>query len=185
MIRPPANPSLVIPQDEFKRVIRVLEDAILATDLAVYFRRRAETFSLISSGHLQWDGGEERHRSLLRGAMMTACDLAAITKPWKIQKQVARLVSAEFFYQGDLERSQLNLQPIDMMDREKMDKLPAMQVDFIDSICMPVYDAFAGLSESLLPLKRGCEANRVEWAALARQAEENQRKHAEEEKDKH
>jgi len=30
---------------------------------------------------------------------MTACDLGAITKPWQIQKQVARLVADEFFYQ--------------------------------------------------------------------------------------
>lgn len=171
-------------QDEFKRVISVLEDAILATDLAVYFRRRAETFELISDKRLLWDSRDERHRSLLRGAMMTACDLAAITKPWKIQKQVARLVSAEFFYQGDLERSELNLQPIDMMDRDKMDKLPAMQVDFIDAICMPVYDAFSGISESLLPLKRGCEANRVEWAALARQAEENKKNREQEQEGK-
>jgi len=35
------------PQDEFKRVVSVLEDAILATDLAVYFRRRKETFELL------------------------------------------------------------------------------------------------------------------------------------------
>jgi hypothetical protein len=30
---------------------------------------------------------------------MTACDLGAITKPWHIQKKVARLVADEFFYQ--------------------------------------------------------------------------------------
>ena len=59
---------------------------------------------------------------------MTACDLAAITKPWEIQKKVARLVSAEFFYQGDLERNKLHIEPIDMMNRDKMDALPAMQV---------------------------------------------------------
>lgn len=26
------------------------------------------------------------------------------------------------------------------MDREQVDKLPDLQVDFIDDICMPVYD---------------------------------------------
>ena len=44
--------------------------------------------------------------------MMTACDVAAITKPWEIQKEVAQLVAAEFFEQGDLERSQLQAEPI-------------------------------------------------------------------------
>ena len=44
--------------------------------------------------------------------MMTACDVAAITKPWKIQQEIAQLVTAEFFEQGDIERHQLGEQPI-------------------------------------------------------------------------
>ena len=43
---------------------------------------------------------------------MTACDVAAITKPWTIQQRVAELVASEFFEQGDLERNDLNLEPI-------------------------------------------------------------------------
>ena len=62
---------------------------------------------------------------------MTACDLGAITKPWPIQKRVALLVADEFFYQGDLEKEKLQVEPIDMMNREKKDKLPSMQVGFI------------------------------------------------------
>ena len=62
---------------------------------------------------------------------MTACDLGAITKPWPIQKRVALLVADEFFYQGDLEKEKLQVEPIDMMNREKKDKLPSMQVSLI------------------------------------------------------
>ncbi len=43
---------------------------------------------------------------------MTACDVAAISKPWEIQQKIARLVADEFFEQGDIERLQLNLEPI-------------------------------------------------------------------------
>lgn len=43
---------------------------------------------------------------------MTACDVAAITKPWTIQQRVAELVASEFFEQGDLERNDFNLEPI-------------------------------------------------------------------------
>ena len=63
---------------------------------------------------------------------MTACDVAAITKPWDIQQevcvcvcacvcggvscsdglQVAYLVASEFFEQGDRERRDLQLEPI-------------------------------------------------------------------------
>lgn len=44
--------------------------------------------------------------------MMTACDVAAITKPWEVQKKVAELVASEFFEQGDIEKEKLNLTPI-------------------------------------------------------------------------
>ena len=98
---------------------------------------------------------------------MTACDLGAITKPWPTQKRVALLVADEFFYQGDLEKRHLHVEPIDMMNREKKDRLPAMQVDFIDSICSPVYVAFAGLSDRLKPMLEGCQQNRLKWTALA------------------
>ena len=52
----------------------------------------------------------------------------AITKPWETQQKIATLVSDEFFYQGDLEKEELHIDPIPMMDREYKDKLPAMQV---------------------------------------------------------
>ena len=42
---------------------------------------------------------------------MTACDVAAITKPWAIQRRVANMVASEFFEQGDLERSNLQVEP--------------------------------------------------------------------------
>jgi dual 3',5'-cyclic-AMP and -GMP phosphodiesterase 11 len=71
---------------------------------------------------------------------MTVCDLSAITKPWEIEKRVADLVSSEFFEQGDMERQELNITPIDIMNREKEDQLPMMQVGFIDSICLPIYE---------------------------------------------
>ena len=44
--------------------------------------------------------------------MMTACDVAAITKPWEVQWKVAELVANEFFEQGDIERRELNITPI-------------------------------------------------------------------------
>lgn len=86
----------------------------------------------------QWSN--EENRSLLRAMSMTVCDLSAITKPWEIEKRVADLVSSEFFEQGDMERQELNITPIDIMNREKEDQLPQMQVGFIDSICLPIYE---------------------------------------------
>ncbi|CAD5123090.1 DgyrCDS11466 [Dimorphilus gyrociliatus] len=122
---------------EYRRVVKIIESAILSTDLALYFKKKNQFMELVNKGEQNW--GEPSKRDLLRGMMMTACDVAAITKPWEIQKEVALLVAGEFFEQGDLERSRLNLEPMAMMDRTKKDDLPKMQVGFIDSICLPLY----------------------------------------------
>jgi len=172
-------------QEEFKAVIRVLEESILATDLALYFKRRKETSVLLKQG-VNWQ--DEHDRSLFRGLMMTACDLGAITKPWPIQQKIAQLVSSEFFFQGDLEKTELHLEPIPMMDRGKQEKLPSMQVNFIDEICLPVYESLASASSHLSPLLQGCKENRTHWSRLADQGntaqeEQGEKEEQEEQKD--
>ncbi|CAG9827483.1 unnamed protein product [Diabrotica balteata] len=153
--------------EQHSRVIRVLEDAILATDLAVYFKKRVDFFKIASDG-LNWK--REDHKESVRGMLMTVCDLAAITKPWEVEKRIAELVSAEFFEQGDLEREKLNVTPMDIMDRTKAEQLPMMQINFIDSICLPIYEAFADLSDSLHPLLDGVKQNRTHWLEEAQRA---------------
>lgn len=49
---------------------------------------------------------------VLCGILMTACDVSAIAKPWEVQHKMAKLVADEFFDQGDLEKLQLNQQPM-------------------------------------------------------------------------
>jgi len=154
-----------VTSSEYTRIITILEEAILSTDLAVYFGKRGSFFDLVSNRTYDW--WQDDHRELLRGMMMTACDVAAITKPWDVQWKVADAVANEFYEQGDIERTELNITPIDMMNREKKDQLPAMQVSFIDSICLPVYDAFASLSGKLAPLLDGVHCNRQQWQLLA------------------
>ncbi|XP_053978655.1 dual 3',5'-cyclic-AMP and -GMP phosphodiesterase 11 isoform X1 [Hylaeus anthracinus] len=151
--------------EEYSRVVKVLEEAILSTDLAVYFRKRGAFLSLARGGSYNWAYSD--HRELLRGMLMTVCDLAAITKPWDVEKRVAELVSSEFFEQGDIERRTLNITPIDIMNREKEDQLPMMQVGFIDSICLPIYEAFALLSDKLEPLVDGVRKNKQHWLEIA------------------
>lgn len=71
------------------------------------------------------------------------------------------------------------------MNREKEDQLPLMQVGFIDSICLPIYEvsglasrrrswliemsfqAFSRLSPQLEPLVDGVKKNRAKWLEIA------------------
>ncbi|XP_055875017.1 dual 3',5'-cyclic-AMP and -GMP phosphodiesterase 11-like isoform X2 [Biomphalaria glabrata] len=148
-------------QETYSQVINLLKSAILATDLALYFSYRPKFEALIATNNSDWSN--EDHRNLLRSMMMTASDVAAITKPWEDQKKIAALVASEFFEQGDIEKKTLNLTPIPMMDRAQSDKLPDLQVGFIDDICMPVYKAISKVSPKLNPLLEGCQQNRNNW----------------------
>jgi cGMP-specific 3',5'-cyclic phosphodiesterase len=109
--------------------------------------------------------------TVLCGMMMTACDVSAIAKPWEVQHRVAKLVADEFFDQGDLERLQLNQQPVAMMDRERRDELPQMQVGFIDVICLPLYKVMSETFPWILPLYEGTMENRKHWQDLAEKVE--------------
>ncbi|KAL3272584.1 hypothetical protein HHI36_014054, partial [Cryptolaemus montrouzieri] len=137
ILNSPGNQLLSnISSEEYSRVIRVLEEAILSTDLAIYFRKRGAFFTAVREG-VCWQIDE--NRELLRAMLMTVCDLAAITKPWEVEKRVAELVSSEFFEQGDIEREKLNITPI----------------------------AFALLSDKLQPLVVGVKENREKWMKIA------------------
>ncbi|XP_053406737.1 cGMP-specific 3',5'-cyclic phosphodiesterase-like isoform X2 [Mercenaria mercenaria] len=149
---------------EYRQVIKQLEFCILSTDLALYFRKRGDFKKLIEKG--KTDFKTQSDKDLLAAMMMTACDVAAITKPWEVQKEVAQLVANEFFEQGDVEKTQLGETPIAMMDRDKKDELPKMQVGFIDAICLPVYEMFAQINPYLKPLYAGALDNRQHWQHL-------------------
>jgi len=175
-------------KDKYQEVITVVKDCILATDLDVYLKRRTNTFQLIKSDKVDWS--LEEHKSQMQGLLMTACDLGAITKPWEIQKKVAKKIEDEFYFQGDLERTELNDSPNAMMDRQRREEFPSHQVGYVDFICEPLYEHLvhqehleylrhhAGKEEtnsidkngpiwtSLDPMLEGCRKNRENWSAL-------------------
>lgn len=49
-------------------------------------RVRDKFFAMVDSGMKNWDDRESR--DILRSILMTTCDVAAITKPWEIQRKV-------------------------------------------------------------------------------------------------
>ncbi|KAB0368213.1 hypothetical protein FD755_019979 [Muntiacus reevesi] len=155
--------------EEYKTTLKIIKQAILATDLALYIKRRGEFFELIRKN--QFNLEDPHQKELFLAMLMTACDLSAITKPWPIQQRIAELVATEFFDQGDRERKELNIEPTDLMNREKKNKIPSMQVGFIDAICLQLYEALTHVSEDCFPLLDGCRKNRQKWQALAEQQE--------------
>ncbi|XP_047112368.1 cGMP-specific 3',5'-cyclic phosphodiesterase, partial [Schistocerca piceifrons] len=155
--------------EDYRYVMKTVENAIISTDLAMYFKKKNSFMELVENGEFDWQS--EGKKELLCGMMMTACDVSAIAKPWEVQHKVAKMVADEFFDQGDLEKLQLNQQPIAMMDRERKDELPQMQVGFIDVICLPLYKVLSETFPWIQPLYDGCLENRQHWQDLAEKVE--------------
>uniref|UniRef100_A0A3Q1HT23 Phosphodiesterase n=1 Tax=Acanthochromis polyacanthus TaxID=80966 RepID=A0A3Q1HT23_9TELE len=158
---------------EYSNMMQLLKQAILSTDLTLHFERRTKFFECVLSGDFSWT--DEGHREVLRSMLMTACDLGAVTRPWKISKQVAELVTSEFFEQGDRERSELKLTPAAIFDRNRKDELPALQREWIDGICKPLYQTLLKLNRKLQPMVDGIDANRQKWQDLCSSYQQTRR----------
>lgn len=164
---------------QFETVIHLFEVAIIATDLALYFKKRTMFQKIVDTCEqmqseeetIKYVTSDPTKKEVIMAMMMTACDLSAITKPWEVQSQVALLVANEFWEQGDLERTVLQQQPIPMMDRSKKDELPKLQVGFIDFVCTFVYKEFSRFHGEITPMLNGLQNNRVEWKSLAEEYE--------------
>ncbi|KAM4050655.1 rod cGMP-specific 3',5'-cyclic phosphodiesterase subunit beta [Anomaloglossus baeobatrachus] len=160
---------------QHEHVIHLMDIAIIATDLALYFKKRTMFQKIVDQcqtydDQQKWNeylALETTRKEIIMAMMMTACDLSAITKPWEVQSKVALLVAAEFWEQGDLERTVLQQQPIPMMDRNKSAELPKLQCGFIDFVCTFVYKEFSRFHEEIQPMLDGLLNNKKEWKALA------------------
>uniref|UniRef100_A0A667X9H0 Phosphodiesterase n=1 Tax=Myripristis murdjan TaxID=586833 RepID=A0A667X9H0_9TELE len=160
---------------QFETVQHLFEVCIIATDLALYFKKRTMFQKIVEAvgtipdekERLGFVSNNATRKEIIMAMMMTACDLSAITKPWEVQSKVALMVAAEFWEQGDLERTVLDQQPIPMMDRNHADELPKMQCGFIDFVCSFVYKEFSKFHEEIKPMWDGLNNNRTEWKALA------------------
>uniref|UniRef100_A0AAY4BNJ7 Phosphodiesterase n=1 Tax=Denticeps clupeoides TaxID=299321 RepID=A0AAY4BNJ7_9TELE len=178
-----ADESLNIFQNLNRRqtehVFHLIDIAIIATDLALYFKKRTMFQKIVDLSHTYEDDKkwvdfmslETTRKEILMAMMMTACDLSAITKPWEVQSKVALSVAAEFWEQGDLERTVLEQQPIPMMDRNKSAELPKLQCGFIDFVCTFVYKEFSRFHGQIQPMLDGILNNRKEWNALKEEYE--------------
>lgn len=150
--------------DQYKQILGDVRQCILATDLALFFGNRARLQEVSDKKEFSWDNYEHRH--VLMAISMTACDLCSMYKPWNIQLQVVNVIMEEFWLQGDEEKSQ-GLTPMPMMDRDKKDELPHLEVGFLVGICLPCYELMAQVLPNTKPMVDGATSNLKKWKYLA------------------
>ncbi|KPP70196.1 cGMP-dependent 3',5'-cyclic phosphodiesterase-like [Scleropages formosus] len=85
---------------DYQRMLDLMRDIILATDLAHHLRIFKDLQKMADAGY---DPRNRNHHSLLLCLLMTSCDLSDQTKGWKTTRKIAELIYKEFFSQGDLE----------------------------------------------------------------------------------
>uniref|UniRef100_A0A8C9YGE8 Phosphodiesterase n=1 Tax=Sander lucioperca TaxID=283035 RepID=A0A8C9YGE8_SANLU len=145
-------------------VIHLMDIAIIATDLALYFKKRTMFQKIVdqSKTYENWNDWT-KYMMLETTRNGCTCDCVLLSLFMSI---VALSVAAEFWEQGDLERTVLEQVPIPMMDRTKSDDLPKMQCGFIDFVCAFVYKEFSRFHVEITPMLERLLNNRKEWNAL-------------------
>ncbi|CAD5205461.1 unnamed protein product [Bursaphelenchus okinawaensis] len=155
---------------DYKKVLGLIKQHILATDLALFFPNRGKLEKMVEKKEFSWDNPD--HRLLAQALLMTSCDLVATAKPWKVQTDTVRVIFEEFYEQGDAER--LNgRSPQAMMDRSRAMELPQSQVQFISSICVPCYNTISMVIPEAHELKERSEFNLKKWEEVAAEFAEN------------
>ncbi|RZF40433.1 hypothetical protein LSTR_LSTR011203 [Laodelphax striatellus] len=149
-------------EQEYKSFIDLVSRLIIATDLSNHFRVIESQGAMARNGY---DPSNGQHRELLLHLLMTCGDLCDQIKPWEACHKVTELVYKEFFGQGDLEKA-MGVSPNEMMDREKA-KIPQLQIQFIDTVALPVYRILTELyPEQTQHCLKMIESNREHWEGM-------------------
>ncbi|KAF3843231.1 hypothetical protein F7725_002080 [Dissostichus mawsoni] len=153
---------------EYSDLMQLLKQSILATDLTLYF----EYVSL------------REYRPLVDFMSLTPTDVLfpfrnrntffEMVSNGEYNWNVAELVTSEFFEQGDRERSELKLTPSAIFDRNRKDELPGLQLEWIDGICVPLYETLVKLNPKLQPMVDMIKANRANWEELNKKRQRSQ-----------
>ncbi|KAK2489697.1 hypothetical protein MC885_013846, partial [Smutsia gigantea] len=134
---------------DYQRMLDLMRDIILATDLAHHLRIFKDLQRMAEVGY---DKTNKQHHSLLLCLLMTSCDLSDQTKGWKTTRKIA-------------EKAMGN-RPMEMMDREKA-YIPELQISFMEHIAMPTYKLLQDLFPKAAELYERVASNREHWTKVS------------------
>uniref|UniRef100_H2Y6F3 Phosphodiesterase n=1 Tax=Ciona savignyi TaxID=51511 RepID=H2Y6F3_CIOSA len=146
---------------EYERAVYVMKEAILATDLALYFGNRGQIEELLTQGDFDFDN--QQHRTSAIGLMMTACDLSSSAKDWEVTRNNLLDLHFEFWDEGD-QRKRLGIEPLlPMMDRDLEEDLAEGQVGFYSNVSIKCFESLARVLPSCEALAANGKENLERW----------------------
>lgn len=144
----------------FSQLIAEICELIIATDLSLYFQSRMELMKLVDGKTFTFR--EVSHRRLMKGILMTACDLSGQTKPFSINKQITERLYEEFYQQGDVEK-EMGVEPVPTMERDKRGNIPFYQVLFLSDVVIPCVELVSQMFISLEHVVRDTKVLLKQW----------------------
>ncbi|KAJ1334850.1 hypothetical protein BSLG_008004 [Batrachochytrium salamandrivorans] len=139
LLQPKNNFLSHLSKTDFKAIREIVVDLVLATDLTQHFTLLSMFKAKVASSET-FDPYETREdRMLLYKIMIKCSDVSNPSKDMHLYESWCRLISEEFYLQGDMEKK-LSLPVSPYMDRENVN-IPSSQVGFIDYVVMPLFDA--------------------------------------------
>jgi 3',5'-cyclic-nucleotide phosphodiesterase/cAMP-specific phosphodiesterase 4 len=147
MNKPKCNLLEGLSQSDWVICRKFIIEMILETDMSKHFEVLAKfkTRAIILND-LNINENEDKCAILAMG--LKCADIGHSAKDTNLHVKWTKLVSEEFFAQGDLEK--LKQQSVSMYcDRETTD-LPKSQVGFLKNICIPLYEVWAKYLDSEL-----------------------------------
>nr|XP_039268130.1 cAMP and cAMP-inhibited cGMP 3',5'-cyclic phosphodiesterase 10A-like [Styela clava] len=147
-------------QKSYDFLLGLMMDAILATDLALFFSNQRVLNDLLSND--EFDIKNHTHRHSLTSMMMTACDLCSNAKSWEVTKATVYDLYEEFWAEGDL-RKKHGFSYLPMMDRDLQYDIPEGQVGFSTNVTLRCYETLVQALPECEDLLNLCNANLELW----------------------
>nr|CAD7201405.1 unnamed protein product [Timema douglasi] len=109
-----------LPEKVFKELQHEINDAIIATDLIIYYQTKVKLLQILDGKEFNFTSAT--HRRLMKNIMMTTSDLSGQAKSFFVAKKICDGMYKEYYQQGDIEKKR-GLCPLDMLDRDKQEHI--------------------------------------------------------------
>jgi cAMP-specific phosphodiesterase 4 len=157
--------------EDYKRMRKLMIDAVLSTDITRHFGDVAQFKSIIGHKEFAPEKGMDKQRTVMM--MFHMADISNPAKPFKLCRLWTDLLFVEFFAQGDLEK-QYEMQ-VSMFNDRLTTNIARSQIGFIDGLVLPPFELIAQVLPNLGHMVDDLKANKDNWRSLFEEYDEKQK----------
>jgi hypothetical protein len=146
--------------DDYKEMRGKIIAMVLATDFSRHFSDLTKFKSKFSVPELT----EEGDKLILQEMFMHIADISNPSKPWAFCQKWVDLLFEEYFKLGDMEKD-MGL-PVSYLCDRKTTVVPSSQVQFINVIVAPCFEAMCPMFPQLKANIDNLESNKAKWQEI-------------------